>query len=74
MFSGMASTRNTVAVPAVILRAIRRAQTAPGVDEYSLEEVRLSAIRLGETEALNWIDNHPISYLHGVYNGFAEET
>jgi hypothetical protein len=44
------------------------------VDKYSLEEVRLSAIRLGETEATKWIDNHPVSYLHGAYNGFAEET
>ena len=74
MFSGMGSTRNTVAVPADILQAIRRVQTAPGVDKYALQEVRLSAIRLGETEALSWIDDHPFCYLHGVFNGFAEET
>ena len=74
MFSGMASTRNTVAVPAVILRAVRRAQTAPGVDKYSLEEVRLSAIRLGETEAMHWLLRHPEPYLRGVTNGFVEEA
>jgi len=62
-----------VHVPADVLRAIRRAQAANGVNEYSTFEVMDSARRLGETAALSWLVDNPFCYLHGVYHGFAEE-
>ena len=65
---------NRVAVPAGVLRGIRRAQEAPGVDKYSTFGIILSASDLGEDEALDWLLMNPIRYLDGVSNGFIEEA
>jgi hypothetical protein len=61
-----------VLVQADILRSIRRVQSADGVNEYSVNQVISSAVRLGEKDALHWIAMHPELYFRGVLNGFAE--
>ena len=66
--------RVVVHVPAGVLRGIRRIQSAGEVNYYSTSEVMAEAERLGEKEALRWINTHPFSYLHGAYNAFIEET
>jgi hypothetical protein len=74
MLVWLASPIHRVAVPAGVLRGIRRAQEAPGVDKYSTFEVILSASDLGEDEALDWLLMNPLRYLGGVSNGFIEEA
>jgi hypothetical protein len=70
----LGSPTNRVAVPAGVLRGIRRAQEAPDVDKYSTFGVIVSASGLGEDEALDWLLMNPLRYLEGVSSGFIEQA
>jgi hypothetical protein len=65
---------NGVYVSAAVLQAIRNAQANGNVNKYSVHEVIASAATIGEPEAFEWLTNHPLQYLDGVFYGFIEEV
>jgi hypothetical protein len=65
---------NRVYVSAAVLQGIRNAQTNDNVNKYSVHEVIASAATIGETEAFEWLTNHPLQYLDGVFYGFMEKA
>ncbi|MDX6381815.1 MAG: hypothetical protein QOI57_2839 [Rubrobacteraceae bacterium] len=62
-----------VAVPAEVLRGIRKAQADNHINKYSVHQVVVSAMRLGERDALEWLMRNHVRYLDGVFNGFFAE-
>jgi hypothetical protein len=72
MLFRLASPTNKVAVPAGVLRGIRRVQEVPGLDKHSTFAVIVAASELGEDEALDWLLTNPLRYMEGVNNGFVE--
>ena len=65
---------NAVYVSAAVLQGIRNTQAAGNVNKYSVHEMIAAAMTIGETEALEWITNHPLQYLDGVFYDFIEDS
>lgn len=65
---------NRVYVSAAVLQGIRNAQANGNVNKYSVHEMIASAATIGETEAFEWLTNHPLQYLDGVFYGFIEKA
>jgi len=65
---------NGVYVSAAVLQGIRNAQANGNVNKYSVHEVIASAATIREPEVLEWLTNHPLQYLDGVFYGFIEKA